>query len=474
MNTVNVQKVAKPHLWTEDYQSRCNPDLMNRLLHKAVPVLAATKWEITNVEPGLCESILPLNHETTNQHGTHQAALISLSADYTGGMALTTLLRGVPLAGIHPCKAEESASLWLISMDVKYLKPSTGHLKGRCRVPADLAKKIVSRYSKGKRVLVTLPIEFEADGEKVAEAELKYFAQPTIKLMSGPAETSTLLNAKAKASARMIAGVRARSHGDTSGTIYKGPRVDCAHAKMAAGPHGMLLAENMSNALPQLPDMVMARTMHIDQTTKSIPGLKQVVMLGAGLDMRPFRNSFRDLSLKYFELDLPEMLGERERVCRQIEGWESVDRFPVAANFLTDDIGAKLTECKGFDPGQPTLFIYEGCSMYFDRRVNTKMISAAKSMMQHRDSRLWTDFVNQSAIDGTADEPHVAAFLKRMSDLGETFTFGVSKPDMLVKACDLQLESATTTSEMFSHVDPAAQSVLDLYWFTTSSVGEPI
>ena len=112
--------------------------------------------------------------------------------------------------------------------------------------------------------------------------------------------------------------------------------------------------------------------------------------------------------------------------------------------------------------------------MYFDRRVNTKMISAAKSMMQHRDSRLWTDFVNQSAIDGTADEPHVAAFLKRMSDLGETFTFGVSKPDMLVKACDLQLESATTTSEMFSHVDPAAQSVLDLYWFTTSSVGEPI
>ena len=109
--------------WEEDYRTRCNPELMTKLLRQAVPVLEATQWAITKVEHGVCESVLPLNHATTNQHGTHQAALISLSADYTGGMALTTLLRGVPLAGIHSCKAEDSASLWLISMDVKYLKP---------------------------------------------------------------------------------------------------------------------------------------------------------------------------------------------------------------------------------------------------------------------------------------------------------------------------------------------------------------
>ncbi len=468
MNIVQFLQ-RKSITWDEDFRIRSNPDLMNELLYKAVPVLEATQWKITKVEPGFCETVLPLNHATTNQHGTHQAALISLSADYTGGMALTTLLRGVPLAGIHPCKSEDSASLWLAAMNVKYLRPSTGHMTGRCRVPDDLAKKIVSRYFNGKRVLVSLPIEFESNGELVAQGELKYFAQPTIQLMSGPVETSTLLNAKAKASARMIAGVRARSFEDRSGAFYSGPRIDCAHAATAAGPHGMLLAEKMNVALPQLADMVMARTKSIDETTNSIQGLQQVVMLGAGLDMRPFRDSFRERHLQYFELDLPEMLGERERVCREIQGWEQVDRTPIASNFLIDDIAAKLNECSSFDPDLPTLFIYEGCSMYFNHDVNMQLIRGVQSLMTNSDSRLWVDFVNQDAIDGTADEPAVEAFLERMSDLGESFTFGVVKPDEILQQCGLKLETATTTSEMFAHVCPNAKSVLDLYWFTVSS-----
>lgn len=60
--------------------------------------------------------MLPLNKETTNQHGTHQAALVSLSADYTGGLALATLLRGVPLGGIHRCRNEESARISNVSL----------------------------------------------------------------------------------------------------------------------------------------------------------------------------------------------------------------------------------------------------------------------------------------------------------------------------------------------------------------------
>ena len=163
------------------------------------------------------------------------------------------------------------------------------------------------------------------------------------------------------------------------------------------------------------------------------------------------------------------MLGERERVCREIQGWEQVDRTPIASNFLIDDIAAKLNECSSFDPDLPTLFIYEGCSMYFNHDVNMQLIRGVQSLMTNSDSRLWVDFVNQDAIDGTADEPAVEAFLERMSDLGESFTFGVVKPDEILQQCGLKLETATTTSEMFAHVCPNAKSVLDLYWFTVSS-----
>ena len=107
--------------WEEDYQARMNPELMTSLLRSSVPVLEQSDWKITKVEDGYSETMLPLNKATTNQHGTHQAALVSLSADYTGGLALATLLRGVPLAGIHPCRSDDSASMWLAGMNVKYI-----------------------------------------------------------------------------------------------------------------------------------------------------------------------------------------------------------------------------------------------------------------------------------------------------------------------------------------------------------------
>ena len=230
----------------------------------------------------------------------------------------------------------------------------------------------------------------------------------------------------------------------------------------------MLLAEKMNTALPQLADMVMARTTHVDQVTNSIPGLQQVVMLGAGLDMRPFRDSFRGRGLKHFELDLPEMLRERERVCRGIVGFQAADRTAIPVNFLTDDIAGCLMECPKFNPELPTMYIYEGCSMYFGKPENEKILKSIRSTMRNPNSRLWADFVDQMAIDGTANEASVAAFLDRMTDLGESFTYGIQDPDDILQPCGLRLESAITTNELFSHIDPAEKHVLDLYWFTVS------
>lgn len=121
--------------WEEDYAERMNPNLMTGLLHDAIPVLKSVNWQVAEVAEGECVSQLPLSYESTNQHGTHQAALISLSADYTGGIALASLLRGVPFAGVHRYVGEESAALWLAAMNVRYLSPSTGHLTGTCKVP---------------------------------------------------------------------------------------------------------------------------------------------------------------------------------------------------------------------------------------------------------------------------------------------------------------------------------------------------
>lgn len=437
--------------WEQDYDQRVNPALMTDLLRKAIPVLAHSNWYIDKVEEGVCESVLPLNSPTTNQHGTHQAALISLSADYTGGLALATLLRGVPLAGVHRCHEDNSASLWLASMNVKYRSPSSGHLTGVCRIDPRKADAIKSRYFSGNRILATLDVEFFSNGELVAVAEMKYFAQPTNQLtpVPGSATRSPLFSHKLKASARMIAGLRARGSSNPRLTVK------CPHAATGAGPHGELLATRLESALPQLTDMVLARTQHIDETLTGIVDLKQVVMLGAGLDMRPLRHAANMPDVTFFELDLPEMIDERRRIIEQLPETFAAQRVQLQADFRCDDLTAILNGDPRFQPEVPTLFIYEGCSMYFNEEQNQRILKMVVEMMRHPQSCVWADFVTRDVVTGRTNDRSIAAFLEGMEELGEEFIFGLDKPETWLKELGLGLVQTTRCGEYLQEVTMA-------------------
>ena len=397
---------------------------MTRLLRTAIPALEHSHWYVEAVEEGFCKPVLPLNETTTNQHGTHQAALISLSADYTGGLALATLLRGVPLAGVHRCNDDESASLWLASMNVKYRNPSTGHLTGVCRVDEEKASQIRNRYFGGNRVLVALNVEFSSNDDLVAVAEMKYFVQPTIQLISESAsrKISNLYSHKLKASARMIAGIRAK------GSDHPRLSVTCPHAVASAGPHGELLADRLHSVLPQLTEMVLARTQHVDETLVGMRGLQQVVILGAGLDMRSIRHAARMPEVLFFEIDLPDMIEERLRVTSRFPVDYSEQRFKLEADFRSDNVAELLMAHPQFDPQLPTLFIYEGCSMYFSDEENRELLSRVQSLMQHPDSTLWMDIVGREVATRRTNHRSIAAFLEGMDELGESFIFGLEEP----------------------------------------------
>ncbi len=458
--------------WEADYRDRINPKLVTRLLRKSVPALEASDWHLSQVDYGFVESVLPLNQATTNQHGTHQAALISLSADYTGGTALASLLSGVPMAGVHQCKPADSASLWLAAMDVKYLRPSTGHLTGRCRIDEKTANNIVYRYSRGRRILASLTVTFESNGELVAEGILKYFAQPTSQLLDSTSNRSLLFRQKIKASARMIAGVRAGQDLNWNRNSEPGQRlrIDCPHAVIAAGPHGQLLAARLRKALPQLTDMVIARTQHIDHTIRTTPGMRQLVLIGAGLDMRAFRHAIRRPDLMCFEMDLPEMLEERDRVIREIDPHESLKRHCLTVDFLKDDLAEVLGNCPEFDPTLPTVFVYEGCSMYFEESVNRRVVQSLMEMMRNPDSRLWIDFVTQQSVEGRTKVPEITDFLSRMDDLGESFIFGCDQPSQFLESCGVPACEVVGSGDFLSAKANGGKTdpVYQVYNFTVS------
>ena len=89
-------------------------------------------------------------------------------------------------------------------------------------------------------------------------------------------------------------------------------------------------------------------------------GTTQVVILGAGLDSRAYREGFA--TVKFFEVDHPSTQAGKIRKLKRILGG-----IPGNVSFVPIDFDAetldKLSAC-GFDPRGKTVFIWEGVTPY--------------------------------------------------------------------------------------------------------------
>ncbi|MEU1282301.1 SAM-dependent methyltransferase [Streptomyces sp. NPDC005805] len=90
-------------------------------------------------------------------------------------------------------------------------------------------------------------------------------------------------------------------------------------------------------------------------------GVRQVVLLGAGLDCRAHRLDWPPGSTVY-ELDRPEVLAFKDRVLTGTGAEARAHRVPVAADLCREWATALLAA--GFDPGIPTAWLAEGLLLY--------------------------------------------------------------------------------------------------------------
>lgn len=407
--------------WEIDSQYRTNPDVLTSLLREQVPVLDFVQWRVTRVEPGLAESVLPLNPQSTNQHFTHQAAFFLLAADYTGGIAVGSLLTGWPVVGVHPVASPKSMSLWLLKGEIKYLRPSVADLTVFAEVEHQHGPRIQKRFLEGKPVIETVTVHFHNGVSKVAEANLTYFARQSEKLRSdgaSPEKVNILYELKLTSSAELIAGVRARR----SGELFQDP-----YAARMAGQHGVALATRFCERSPQLGGMVAARTRHLDGAMLDFvrAGGRNVVILGVGWDMRPFRLRFPE-GTRIFELDFPTTLAERRRRLAELglDEPRGLRRIELPIDLRTMPLACVVRD--QLDPREPVFIAWEGMSMYFQDDEVRSIVQGMAPLLTHGASRLWVDLVDRRAVDHPEEFPEeVQAFMRGMQILGEPFTFGV-------------------------------------------------
>ena len=173
---------------------------------------------------------------------------------------------------------------------------------------------------------------------------------------------------------------------------------------------------------------VNARTIHIDNIVKraAAEGIGQVVNLGAGYDSRAYR--FRDTmpDVKFFEIELPEMVIEKKKRLKRLLG-EVPDYVAfVPIDFNTQSISGELARA-GYDPTLKTLFIWEGVTMYISAAAVDSTLKFIATQSAPGSSVVF-DYMPHELIQGNFDNyKDVRRLAFWVKYRGEPFVFGIEK-----------------------------------------------
>lgn len=145
-------------------------------------------------------------------------------------------------------------------------------------------------------------------------------------------------------------------------------------------------------------------------------GVRQYVVLGAGLDTFAYRNPFVAERLQVFEVDHPATQAWKRT--RLLEGGialpESLQFVPV--DFETDSLAERLT-ASGLRPGEPAFFSWLGVSMYLSRRAVLGTLSCVASLP--RGSGIVFDYAVPPASLGLMRRLVIGAVRRHVASIGE-------------------------------------------------------
>lgn len=180
---------------------------------------------------------------------------------------------------------------------------------------------------------------------------------------------------------------------------------------------------------PGLTTYVLTRHRFVDDAIReaAAEGLDQLVLLGAGYDSRAWRLRAALGRAAVVEVDHPATAGRKARVlARHRDRLPPVEVSRITVDFEHESLEARLRE-SGLRPGARTFWVWEGVSMYLQRRAVQQTLRTMASL-SGAGSRLAMDFWF------APDRPTWAGTLWRTAPallhaLGEPVTFGVHPED---------------------------------------------
>lgn len=156
-------------------------------------------------------------------------------------------------------------------------------------------------------------------------------------------------------------------------------------------------------ALPDGMELIRYRSFLFDDIVRREigNGVRQVVVLGAGFDMRALM--FQTEGVRFCDVDQPAVLAFKSKV---LQGRGLTPCAAVPCNYLEVDLPGKLAEV-GFDLNAAVLFVWEGNTMYLPEDLIHGFLSGLRGRMPS--FKIAFDYFSRQVIDRTSGNDEVTA-----------------------------------------------------------------
>ena len=185
-----------------------------------------------------------------------------------------------------------------------------------------------------------------------------------------------------------------------------------------------LYLRRVNQILPGAYPYEIARCKFIDEVTVSEAGsgVDEVVLLGAGLDSRPYRFADRLERLRVFEVDHPASQATKRARLRRLLGDERAVRF-VPVDFTRDKLATEMARA-GHDEGAATLFIWSGVTPYLPEEAVTAVLSWVGAHTSPRTSIVF-DAIWASVLGGDSNHYGARELRRSVDRLAEPLRWGI-------------------------------------------------
>jgi len=208
-------------------------------------------------------------------------------------------------------------------------------------------------------------------------------------------------------------------------------------ARALAGEEGMAaleLSERYNPSHKETANYIAIRIRCFDDAVENYAtaGIRQIVLLAAGMDARAYRCAWPD-GVTIYEVDHPELLAIKKEILQREGQAPKCRRITLGMN-LEHAWAGPLVDA-GLNPDERSIWLIEGLFYYLEEQVVNHVL-AEVSKLASSGSVLLTDLVSKSLLTS----PWMQEALKAMEERGIGWRFGTDDPTGLFAGHGWQAE----------------------------------